>query len=76
VVLQFLERHEKAIECYDTALEIDPSDADALSFKGYNLELLNKFDEAIECFESALNIEPNHPYAEIRMRIILRKLEF
>jgi len=71
-----LERYDKAIECYDKAIEIDPKDADSMSFKGFNFELLNKYDDAMECYELALNVDPAHPYAEIRKRIILKKIEF
>jgi tetratricopeptide (TPR) repeat protein len=75
-VFQNIERYEKAIECYEKLLEIDPYTTDARSFKGFNLEQLDNYDEAIECYETALNIDPNHPYAEIRMRIVLKKLDY
>ena len=50
--------YEKAIKCFDKALEIDPNDSDSWALKGTSLDLLNRSQEAIKCFDKALEINP------------------
>jgi tetratricopeptide (TPR) repeat protein len=45
---------EKAIECYDKALEIDPEFSEAWFAKGVALHNMQRYNEAIECYDSAL----------------------
>jgi tetratricopeptide (TPR) repeat protein len=49
---------EKALECFDVALALDPKHADALVKKGGALEKLGRTDEAIACYDRA--IESDH----------------
>mgnify|MGYP001030536060 CR=1 FL=1 len=58
-----LRKPEKAIPCYDKALEIDPTHADTWIGKGVALGVLRRHWEAIECFNKALDIEPRHAHA-------------
>jgi len=46
-----LQQYDKAIWNYNKALELDPSNEDALFFKGTILVILNKYEEAILCFD-------------------------
>ena len=70
-----LKQHENELLCYDKIIKIDPDEAVWYN-KGFVLSSLGRFTDAIECYETALNIDPNHPYAEIRMRIVLKKLDY
>ena len=45
---------EKALECFDTALGLDPKHAEALVKKGGALEKLGRTDEAIACYDRAI----------------------
>lgn len=51
--LDSLGMYEKAVKCYDKALEIDTMDIDALNGKGRALDKLGKHKEAKECYERA-----------------------
>jgi tetratricopeptide (TPR) repeat protein len=44
---------EKAVTAYDSALKIDPHDADAIFNKGQTLVKLGRVPEAMRCFETA-----------------------
>ena len=45
---------EKALECFDLALGIEPKHAEALVKKGGALEKLGRTDEAIACYDRAI----------------------
>lgn len=45
---------EKALECFDGALGLDPKHAEALVKKGGALEKLGKTEEAIACYDRAI----------------------
>jgi tetratricopeptide (TPR) repeat protein len=45
---------EKALECFDEALELQPKHAEALVKKGGALEKLGRLDEAIACYDRAI----------------------
>jgi tetratricopeptide (TPR) repeat protein len=51
-----LDAHEpqKALECFDAALELEPKHAEALVKKGGALEKLGRTDEAIACYDHAI----------------------
>jgi tetratricopeptide (TPR) repeat protein len=61
----YLKQYKKAIECFDMALKIDQTNADAWYRKGSALYSIGcelddggKFKEAIKCFDTALKIDP------------------
>ncbi|MDC0638510.1 tetratricopeptide repeat protein [Nitrosopumilus sp.] len=56
-------KHEEAIQCFDRALEIDPTDESTWESKGDTLNSLGKHEEAIQCFDRALEIDPENDYA-------------
>ena len=55
-----LGRYEKALACYDKALEIDPHLVPALYNKGLSFYELRRYEKALACYKEALDLEPNH----------------
>ena len=51
-----LGQYEGAIASYDSALKIDPNDADAWFDKAMTLKKMGKFKEAESCVETAINL--------------------
>jgi tetratricopeptide (TPR) repeat protein len=67
--------HNKAIQCYDKAIEIDPNYADAWYNKGVTLYRLGKHnDEAIQCYDKAIEIDPNYADAWYNKGVTLYRL--
>jgi len=54
------DEYDKAIECYDKAIEVDPNIVDAWIKKGNALYTKENYDEAIKCYDRASLINPNH----------------
>jgi tetratricopeptide (TPR) repeat protein len=56
---KLIEAHapEKALECFDMALAIQPQHAEALVKKGGALEKLDRLDEAIACYDRAIEAD-------------------
>ena len=52
-------RPEKALECYNLALMLDPGNVEALVYKGTTLTELQHYDEALECFDKILKHAPD-----------------
>ncbi len=52
--------YNKALKCYDNALEIDPNNANVWNNKGYVLGLSGRYKEAIDCYDKSLEIDPNN----------------
>ena len=52
--------YEKAVQCYDRALEIDPKGADVWNNKGVALDALGRYDEAVQCYDRALEVDPKY----------------
>ncbi len=48
---------EKALECFDQALALDPKHAETLIRKAGALEKLNRFEEAIACYDAAIEAD-------------------
>jgi tetratricopeptide (TPR) repeat protein len=53
-----VEYFNKAIECYNKIIEINPEDANAWNNKGLALYNLEKYKEAIECYDKAIEVNP------------------
>ena len=53
--------HQKVLEYFDAALEIDSDFAEFWGFKGASYAFLEKYEGAIKCFDKALEINPNRP---------------
>jgi hydroxyacylglutathione hydrolase len=52
-------RPEKALECYNMTLMLDPANLEALVYKGTTLTELQHYDEALEVFNRILKAAPN-----------------
>lgn len=64
--LRRLHQHEEAIKCYDEALEITKSEAEAkatLTSKGHSLRHLENYYGAYSCFKRAIEIDENYALA-------------
>jgi tetratricopeptide (TPR) repeat protein len=53
-------KYFESIECFDKAIEIDPTNAAIWFQKGYSLAKIGKYREAIECFDKAIEIDPTN----------------
>ena len=51
------EINEKAVQCFDKAIQIRHSFTHAWSNKGYALNSLGRYTEAVECFDKALELD-------------------
>jgi len=59
----FLIYHQdKAIECFDEAIKIDPLYYQAWYNKGEVFSSFGKYDEALKCYDGALRINPDNAY--------------
>jgi tetratricopeptide (TPR) repeat protein len=58
-----LRRPIEALAAFDTALAINPKDAEALSNRGTMLFQLKRYDEAAANYENLLKLDPNFSYA-------------
>jgi len=54
-----LKQYEKAIECYNKAVEIKPDMHEALNNIGNAYAGLKQYEKAIECYNKAVEIKPN-----------------
>jgi hydroxyacylglutathione hydrolase len=58
-ILTEANRPEKALECYNLALMLDPANIEALVYKGTTLIELQHYDEALEILDKVLRVVPN-----------------
>ncbi len=52
--------HQKALECFNKILEMDPDHVKAWNNKGMVLSELKNYDEALKCFDMALKLDPSY----------------
>lgn len=64
---QMEKQHEKAIEEYKEAIQINPKDADAYNNIGAVLIELERYEEASEYLRKALQVDPRHPEAHFNL---------
>ncbi|KAF5414220.1 MAG: Photosystem I assembly protein Ycf3 [Candidatus Methanogaster sp.] len=55
--------YEKAIECSDKAIELDPNYGDAYNTRGIVYDDLKQYERAIEDYNKAIELDPNGAYA-------------
>jgi hydroxyacylglutathione hydrolase len=58
-------RPEKALECYNIVLMLDPANVEALVYKGTTLTELQHYDEALEAFDKILKVAPELEEANV-----------
>jgi tetratricopeptide (TPR) repeat protein len=68
-------RYDKAVECFDKALEIDQNNLNVLNSKGLALESVGRHKEAIEQFDKAMEIKSDYYFAHGNKGLILLNLE-
>ena len=54
--------NEKALECYEKTIQINPKNEDAIFNKGLIKAEQNKLEEAKDCFKEVVKINNNYAY--------------
>jgi tetratricopeptide (TPR) repeat protein len=67
-------KNDKALHCFDTALDIQPDHADALIKKAAALEKLGQVDEAISCYDRAISLGDSTTTALLQKGGMLNRL--
>jgi tetratricopeptide (TPR) repeat protein len=65
------EAANKAMECFDKAIDLDPLNYLAWSNKGLILKKLNRKEDAIACYDKAIEINPKFPNAWFNKGVLL-----
>lgn len=73
-VYEKLIMYDKAIECFDKAIEINVRDPIVWYNKGNVLARLNRFDDALECYNSAIQLNSKDPSFWKNKAYVLSKL--
>lgn len=68
------QRYEKAVQCYNEAIAINPNYAMAYSNKGISLDELGKKQEAIKAYNRAIEINPKFTDAYVNKGTVLNEL--
>lgn len=69
-----LGRYERALECPNEAIRINPNYAKAWNMKGMALAALGKHNEALNCFNKATELVPSYSDAWYNKATSLREL--
>ena len=59
-----MREHQKAINCYEKAIQINPNHASAYTNLGIAHKELGEHQKAINSFEKAITIQPNYEEAK------------
>ncbi|MFI4874886.1 MAG: tetratricopeptide repeat protein, partial [Blastopirellula sp. JB062] len=54
-----LDEPERALECFESVIELEPENADAWINQGVVLDRLGRAEEAIACYDKAIRLAPN-----------------
>ncbi|HID19571.1 MAG TPA: tetratricopeptide repeat protein, partial [Methanophagales archaeon] len=63
IVFAMSGEYEKAIECFNKAIELDPNYARAYYNRGNAYYYLKQYERAIEDYNKTLELDPNYAYA-------------
>jgi cytochrome c-type biogenesis protein CcmH/NrfG len=63
-------QHQKSIDAYARALELQPNNPDVLTDQGVMYRAVGKFDEAIAVFEKAQQAAPTHMQSLLNMAVV------
>ena len=58
-----LGQHQRAIQEYDRAIQLDPDYVDAYLNRGFTYKKLDQYQRAIQDYDKAIQIDPNYAYA-------------
>jgi tetratricopeptide (TPR) repeat protein len=75
LALAGLKKYDKAIQCYDEALKIDPLLKEAWYNKGRAYALKGEHKKTIENYSKALEIDPNYSDAQVWMKESMKSLK-
>jgi tetratricopeptide (TPR) repeat protein len=65
---------DRAIECYEKSLTVEPSQSAVLKFLGDAYYAKRSFKEAERCYQAALDAEPDSPHRYLDMSEFQRKM--
>jgi len=51
-------KFNESLEAFDKALELDKSDEDIWSHRGYVLKRMHRYNESLICFDKAIEMNP------------------
>jgi PGF-CTERM protein len=69
------DEYEKAIECFDKAIELDPNYANAYNNRGLTYYHLKQYERAIEDYNKAIELNPNGADAYYNRELARSKLK-
>ena len=69
-----LGKPQKAINCFEKAIQINPNSANAYYSLGVIFAQLGESQKAISCYEKAIQINPNHIHAHNNLGVIFAQL--
>jgi tetratricopeptide (TPR) repeat protein len=70
-----MKQYKNAIDCYDKAIAINPTDPRVHNNKGVSLMALQKFEEALQCFDAAVALDATHIDALVNRAFALVRCE-
>jgi tetratricopeptide (TPR) repeat protein len=73
--LNELDRHQEALECYDTTLLIDPTDVTALMNKAISLSHLGNYKHSIIYYDKAQIVDPTLKELSLAKSRLYEKLD-
>ncbi|HJD66077.1 MAG TPA: tetratricopeptide repeat protein [Rickettsia endosymbiont of Bembidion nr. Transversale] len=73
IALYNLNKHNLAVDAFNKAIELNPSNADFYFNKSLPLYSLGKYDEALEGINKALELNPDHAGAKEMKKSLLKE---
>ena len=67
-------KYDEAIQCFNKAIELNPSYELAWNNNGTTLYMLKRYKEAIKCFDEVLKINPNNETAKKNRETYMRAM--
>ena len=68
---------QKALYCYNKALELSPENSEYLTLKGNNLKRMNKLGDAVACYDKAIRIDAKYaPAYFFKSQILFEQKEY
>ena len=75
MILSKLGKYEEALECYNEAINIDPTNVSAYTEKSWILSRLERYEMALECSDKDLELSNyQYDYVWVGKGFILSKL--